>query len=244
MSSYKDFTINSKNPLARFSHRTRNKVAVSMIEGTDNIRLLDFACGDGEFLINASLSKKNNIYIGFEPYMESQNEAKDISICSNWSEIELYCESNGLFDFVTCFETMEHFSEERQNEILKDIKGTLKSNGKLIISVPIEKGFPVLPKNLRRLATDYKGSEEVLTFKNILYSLFGFKSSFVRQLRTGDEYIPYHMGFFFTDFEKVLRNHFLVESKSFSPFPMLPYFFNSQVFYKLSLLKTEKSSID
>ena len=139
---------------------------------------------------------------------------------------------------------MEHFSEKRQNEILKEIKGTMKSNGKLIISVPIEKGFPVLPKNLRRITTDYRGNEEVLTFKNILYSLFGIKSSSINQLRSGDDYLAYHMGFFFTDFEKVLKNHFLIESISFSPFPIFPYFFNSQVFYQLSILKTEQSLID
>ena len=91
MTAYKDYTINSKNPLARFSHRTRTKVAVSMIEGKDNIHLLDFACGDGEFLINASLSNENSTYIGYEPFIESQSEAKEMSIYSNWSDIESYC---------------------------------------------------------------------------------------------------------------------------------------------------------
>ena len=110
----------------------------------------------------------------------------------------------------------------------------MKEDGNLIISVPIEKGLPVIPKNLRRIAISYKGNEKIYTFKNIVYSLFGIKSESLNSIRIGNDYLS-HMGFYFTDLEALLKKYFKIESINYSPFPIFPYFFNSQVFYKLSL---------
>ena len=77
---YEDNTINSANPLARFAHRSRYGFSLSMIEGRNNINLLDFGCGDGTFLSNASNKENTNTYVGFEPYMESIIKEKNIKI--------------------------------------------------------------------------------------------------------------------------------------------------------------------
>ena len=231
---YEDNTINSANPLARFAHRSRYGFSLSMIEGRNNINLLDFGCGDGTFLSNASNKENTNTYVGFEPYMESIIKEKNIKIYSNWNDIKNVVIKNGKFDVVTCFEVMEHFSEERQKTALENIKEILKEDGNLIISVPIEKGLPVIPKNLRRIAISYKGNEKIYTFKNIVYSLFGIKSESLNSIRIGNDYLS-HMGFYFTDLEALLKKYFKIESINYSPFPIFPYFFNSQVFYKLSL---------
>ena len=231
---YEDNTINSANPLARFAHRSRYGFSLSMIEGRNNINLLDFGCGDGTFLSNASYKENTNKYVGFEPYMESIIKEKNIKIYSNWNDIKNVVIKNGKFDVVTCFEVMEHFSEERQKTALENIKEILKEDGNLIISVPIEKGLPVIPKNLRRIAISYKGNEKIYTFKNIVYSLFGIKSESLNSIRIGNDYLS-HMGFYFTDLEALLKKYFKIESINYSPFPIFPYFFNSQVFYKLSL---------
>lgn len=231
---YEDNTINSANPLARFAHRSRYGFSLSMIEGRNNINLLDFGCGDGTFLSNASYKENTNTYVGFEPYMESIIKEKNIKIYSNWNDIKNVVIKNGKFDVVTCFEVMEHFSEERQKTALENIKEILKEDGNLIISVPIEKGLPVIPKNLRRIAISYKGNEKIYTFKNIVYSLFGIKSESLNSIRIGNDYLS-HMGFYFTDLEALLKKYFKIESINYSPFPIFPYFFNSQVFYKLSL---------
>lgn len=231
---YEDNTINSANPLARFAHRSRYGFSLSMIEGRNNINLLDFGCGDGTFLSNASNKENTNTYVGFEPYMESIIKEKNIKIYSNWNDIKNVVIKNDKFDVVTCFEVMEHFSEERQKTALENIKEILKEDGNLIISVPIEKGLPVIPKNLRRIAISYKGNEKIYTFKNIVYSLFGIKSESLNSIRTGNDYLS-HMGFYFTDLEALLKKYFKIESINYSPFPIFPYFFNSQVFYKLSL---------
>lgn len=233
--AYEDYTINSKNLLARFAHRTRGKVALSYVHLHSESKVLDFGCGDGDFLSHLSADSGSSKLVGFEPYMEPNKGVSALNIFRNWDEITAYCDMNGLFDTVTCFEVMEHFSKERQIEAIDKILKVLKADGDFIISVPIEKGLPVIPKNLRRIALHYKGSEEIYTLKNIACSLFGIKSQSLDRLRKGEDYLS-HMGFYFTDLEDLLREKFIISKLSYSPFPKLPYFLNSQVFYQLKPL--------
>jgi cyclopropane fatty-acyl-phospholipid synthase-like methyltransferase len=233
MPSYDDYTINSKNPLARYAHRFRFKLSVEMLRDKKNITLLDFGCGDGNFLEGIS-SNLNNNHIGFEPYMDLKKsiDLNKLQIYKNWDDILDYASKNGSFDYVTCFEVLEHFSEEKQRRCFKDISTVLKKDGTIIISVPIEKGLPSLVKNLRRVWLLRSSNPGVYTFKNIFFSFFGIKTKALNKLRIGSEYLG-HMGFYFDDFEKIINEHFVFENKKFSPFKVLPFYLNSQVFYTL-----------
>jgi len=232
---YEDYTINSKNLLARFAHRTRGKVALSYVHLHSESKVLDFGCGDGDFLSHLSADSGSSKLVGFEPYMEPKKVASALNIFRNWDEITAFCDANGLFETITCFEVLEHFSKERQIEAIDKIHKLLEPNGEFIVSVPIEKGLPVIPKNLRRIAISYKGNEEIYTLKNIACSLFGIKSQSLDRLRKGEDFLS-HMGFCFTDLEDLLREKFIISKLSYSPFPKLPYFLNSQVFYQLKPL--------
>ena len=81
-----------------------------------------------------------------------------------------------------------------------------------------------------------KGNKEIYTLENILNSLFGRKSQSLDRLREGDDYLS-HMGFYFNDLEDLLKEMFVISRVSYSPFPKLPYFLNSQVFYQLKPLQ-------
>jgi SAM-dependent methyltransferase len=229
---YEDYTLNSKNPLARFAHRSRAKVAYSLIEPQPNLNLLDFGCGDGDFLLRLSEEQFSSNLVGFEPYMEQKKLSPMVDIYKSWDEIKIHCDEHGLFDTVTCFEVFEHFSIERQIEAINKIRKVLKPDGNFIISVPIEKGLPIIPKNLRRIAIDYKGNKNIYTLSNIICSLFGIKSESLNHLRKGDDYLT-HMGFYFTDLEDLLKENFVFSNILHSPFSKLPYYLNSQVFYQL-----------
>jgi SAM-dependent methyltransferase len=233
--AYDEYTVNSKNPLARFAHRMRGKVGLSFVHLHSESKVLDFGCGDGDFLSKLLADSSSSKFVGFEPYMEAKKVASALNIFRSWDEITAYCDMNGLFDTVTCFEVMEHFSKERQIEAIDKILKVLKADGDVIISVPIEKGLPVIPKNLRRIALSYKGNEEIYTLQNIACSLFGIKSQSLNRLRQGEDYLS-HMGFYFTDLEDLLRKKFIISKVSYSPFSKLPYFLNSQVFYQLKPL--------
>jgi len=80
---YDQHTFNSRNPLARLSHRTRYKVGIELIEKEKNAKVLDFGCGDGRFLNDLGNQKQNFILVGFEPFMES-TLFKHITICKKW----------------------------------------------------------------------------------------------------------------------------------------------------------------
>jgi hypothetical protein len=68
-SNYDQQTINSRNPLARYAHRTRVKRSVQLATPRVGLgKIMDYGCGSGVFL-----SKMNSIRegaaVGYEPYM-------------------------------------------------------------------------------------------------------------------------------------------------------------------------------
>ena len=236
--TYDQRTVKSKNLLARFAHRKRESFSVSLLEldkKAQGTRLLDFGCGDGNFLSVVAKNWQPQQLVGFEPYQKPKETASQLDVKTTWEEIKDLSDSNGLFDVVTCFEVFEHLSRERQIVAIKKILSVLKSDGQFIVSVPIEKGLPVLPKNLRRRMMSYKGNEHIYTINNVVSSLFGLRTSSLEKLRTGDEYLS-HMGFYFDDIESVFSEFFEVKTSMYSPFVSLPYFLNSQIFYELTPL--------
>tara|TARA_B100001057_G_C22781314_1_gene923748 strand:+ start:326 stop:1039 length:714 start_codon:yes stop_codon:yes gene_type:complete len=230
--SYEERTINSKNPLAKYAHRNRVKKSTEFVALSHDESLMDFGCGDGNFLSIIHGNLQSNKLIGFEPYMETKDSAKKIDIKTKWDEVEAWCDSNGFFDVITCFEVLEHFSRNRQAEAITRIKSILDPNGRFIISVPIEKGLPVIPKNLRRWKMNKKGNEHIYTIGNVISSFAGLKTSALEKIRSSDEFLP-HMGFYFDDLEEVFSESFEIKRTMLSPFDSLPYFFNSQIFYEL-----------
>jgi|SRR6185437_6883587 len=222
--SYSDITYNSKNPLARFAHRQRFKNSIKAINLTNGISILDYGCGDGKFLNElGSLNKDKNLnLVGYEPFMEPI-EGNKIRIEKNLADL-----NNEKFDVVTCFEVLEHFNPTNQYNYLQNMIAHLKSNGLVIVSVPIEIGIPALVKNLRR-RTLFKG--EQFSYKNIFKSFLGNPPA---EFRIKDGYLD-HMGFNYKDLEKLFKKDFVIVTKTFSPFKFLGSNFNSQVFYELKL---------
>lgn len=227
---YDKFTFNSKNPLARFTHRSRYKIGLNLIPKKENQKVLDIGCGDGRFL-NEILEKDNSSEVlGFDPHMVSTLFQK-IKILKEWSEVTEWVKQKGTFDVVVCFEVLEHLNPERQIEIFEKAKEALKEDGVFIISVPIEKGIPSVIKNLRRIMIHY--DPKIYCFSNIMASLFGYKTKWMKHHRKGSSYLS-HVGFFFDELEKVVVPFFNIERRLFSPFKKLNAKINSQVFYVLN----------
>lgn len=148
----------------------------------------------------------------------------------NWDDIIENSHIKGLFDYVVCFELLEHLNEKNQNEVLEKIHGVLKENGTLIVSVPIEKGIPSMVKNMRRILIHY--NSQIYHIKNVMASLFSCKTKWMEQHRRESHYLS-HMGFFFNDLEKNIEKKFKIIKRSFCPFKRLGFQLNSQVFYTL-----------
>lgn len=228
MGKYSKETYASNNLLRRFAQRSRFSKGLQFVQqnSTGHIHLLDVGAGDGYFLQEIA-SIVDGDFIGFEPYMDALENVQNLMFKS-WTEINKYVEREGNFDVVTCFEVFEHLNVRLQSETLQSISDVLKDTGVLIISVPIEIGFPSLVKNLFRKVSAGK-SDNYYTWNRIWKSIWGKK---ILECRENEDYL-YHMGFYFTDLEKVFVEKFKIENKFYSPFPHLGYNFNSQVFYVL-----------
>ena len=162
--------------------------------------------------------------------LELRKEVNDNSakIVKEWTSIEDDVNKNGKYQVVTSFEVFEHFNPSRQLEALSRIQNVLAKNGKLILSVPIECGFPALVKTaIRRI--NHPHNKHLYNFKNALNSL---RYKPMPQYRMGDEYLS-HLGFYFEDLEKLMvASHWILKNKFFSPFKGLSPNLNSQVFYE------------
>lgn len=199
--SYYDRTYNSPNPLIRWAHRSRFKNSIKAIDLTKSNAVLDFGCGDGLFLnqLKNTATQPINL-LGFEPYMDAISNNK-VSIHKSWDDIVDWANTNTKFDYVTCFEVLEHFGPGRQAEALNKMKSVLNKNGHIIISVPIEIGFASLVKNLIRKAKQPK--------ENYYYKPINIWKSFLGKplphLRNDTDYLA-HMGFSFKQLEMFLQS--------------------------------------
>jgi hypothetical protein len=148
-----------------------------------------------------------------------------LTIMRSWADVKRM----QPFNCITCFEVLEHFSQSKQREVLLEICSVLAEEGSLIISVPIEKGFPSVVKNIfRRLSTKDKSTYSI---KNIVAAFYGKPLPELRQRE--EEYLAPHVGFYYQDLEPIFLQYFDIVEKCLSPFSFLGYNANSQVFYKL-----------
>lgn len=224
MVDYHARTYNSPNPLVRFAHRARLKVALDVMPPAKGW-ILDFGCGDGYFC--SLLSRRVDgeaMVVGFEPFMAAR-AGDTTEILRSWEDVERRCDDLGPAQIVTCFETLEHFSPAKQESTLQCIRRILADDGYLLISVPVEGGFPSVVKNLsRRLKF---GGATTYSWRNIAKSWLWMA---IPEAREGGDYLS-HMGFYFVDLEKVLQRSFIINRRVTSPFRSLGPALNSQVFY-------------
>ncbi len=228
---YADLTTQNKSLLKRFSHGSRFKIAVNLLNPTSEDRILDYGTGDG-FMLSKIRSENNHCQIvGYEPIPCMFEELKGkINSFSKEKSVEIVNDTIGLsktFNKICCLEVLEHLTEENQKKEIEQMIQLLTDAGKLIISVPIEVGFSSLLKNIARIFL--RQSQSNTTFRNIGYSLFG-----VHFNRGESSYISSHIGFYYHDLERLLLSSELkMINKIFSPIPTLKGLINSQVFFVL-----------
>jgi hypothetical protein len=217
MVSYDRQTVNSPNPLARFSHRSRVRKSVSLGEKhlPQNGIVVDFGAGTGQFLSALSDQRSDATLFAIEPFMPPSVDPR-IQYISNFGSLSL------TPDLITAFEVCEHLTDVETEQFLFDAGSSLKVGGTLIVSVPIMVGGALALKELNRSITHRRASE--YSFSELLAGSLG------RTVERPTNRRPTHKGFDFRWLREKLRSHFDIENETFSPLP-LPWWANSQVFF-------------
>ncbi len=113
----------------------------------DSPRVLDFGCGDGNFLKAASL-------LGFEGFGVDFSESRrarsrqfgNLTLYSNLEDLQQdFLVAEDHFDAVTLFQVLEHLAEPLK--ILQQLSAILRPGGVLIVEVPNCKSVSDIPKN-------------------------------------------------------------------------------------------------
>jgi len=223
---YSNQTINNSSFIKRFSHNKRFQNTIKLLSPKNDDKILDYGTGDG-YILNQLYNK--NIYceiIGYEPFENKEllinyKNHKTIKIINSVKDIST------KFNKISCFEVLEHLTEKNQEIELQQMSKLLEENGKIIISVPLEKGISSLLKNIIRILLKQQHSNT--NYSTIIKSLFGIKFD-----RGSNKYISNHIGFYYNDLEMIFKKvNLKIEKRLFSPINLFSSILNSQVFYIL-----------
>ena len=228
---YTDLIVNNRSFIKRFSHSRRFEVAVELLEVRPTDEILDVGTGDG-YMLHKIVAAGAVKVVGYEPVDEQYRElSQSMVVLQKAGKAEIIRTLEELeperFEKICCLEVFEHLTEQSQRSMLARMRELLRSNGLVVISVPIEVGLASLFKNLVRCAIGQTHpNTSVVT---MLKSFLGMQID-----RGSAEYIPSHIGFDWRDLEELfLVQGFRIMKKAFSPFSALGGGINSQVFYVL-----------
>lgn len=231
MDTYQDYTYQSSFFVKRWLHQKRYSDTLRLLNLEPHDTVLDYGCGDGYFLrLCRDVIPVENL-CGYEPDHDMYNHAvraqhgTGIEIVNTLDSLK--CD---LFTKMTCLETAEHLVDEELDILLVNLQRLLTQNGTVLISVPIETGIPALFKNTFRILRGH--IPDNLTFVNFWSMVFGVSipRSTSETLEHG-QYIYSHMGFNHRRFEKMLKQHFLIEDTYYSPTYVLGTVFGNTVLY-------------
>jgi len=211
-------TINSPNPLVRYSHRKRISVAIDLARqfASDGARVIDFGAGPGLFLHRLGQSRPDLKLMGYDLFVEPGYPG--LTYVKSFGEV-----ASASIDVMTAFEVCEHLYDHEVAEMMQEAKRVLKPGGTLIVSVPIMYGLAIVPKVMnyirhkRSFAIDYSVVDTVK-------SMFGVPISRPESPRAT------HRGFDFRTLRRELANNFDIDESFVSPLRGLPWWCNSQVF--------------
>lgn len=115
-------------------HKQRYEFAMTMIASKD---VADIACGAGygSFMMGSIA----NSVTGFDISESALDHAKRHFSRNNVSFAHASKIKNNKFDIIISFETIEHMSEQDGGSFLRNIYESLKNDGLLIISTPINR---------------------------------------------------------------------------------------------------------
>jgi hypothetical protein len=156
--------------------------------------------------------------------MEEKYEEKSL-IYSEYNDILKFAP----FDVITVFEVIEHLSDMQFDEfLLRTDELFCRNKGTILVSVPIEIGPVLIPKEIYRILTKRKIEYKTLEFLKAAF--FGIPG---QRLENSSRGYGSHKGF---DFRQLLKRFqskgWDVTILGYGPLPFNWWYGNSQIFFK------------
>jgi SAM-dependent methyltransferase len=225
-SPYSTLTSNNRSAIKRFSHGRRVEVALSLVTALPGENILDIGTGDGAFPLALVHLRPMVCVVAQEPLPHMLEQAR--AMCVGERNITVTQAIPDLsFDWVTCFEVLEHLPPATIDRLLTQIHDALQPHGRVVISVPLEVGLPGLIKNVVRHALKQSHPS---TLSDKLRAALGYPVR--RNFPNG--YCGSHVGFDYRTLPSAFKNAGLkIVQVLYSPFPQMRFVLNSQVFWVL-----------
>jgi SAM-dependent methyltransferase len=232
-----------RDRLIAWSHRRRFEVGLRLAREFAGRRLLDYGCGDGTFLalLMAGTSPPSSAVgaeldgVQVEDCRRRLGGRAGLSFAAIESlDAPAY---QGAFDAVVCMEVLEHVVA--LDTVIDRLWRLTAPDGRLLVSVPVETGLPlVLKQAARRVAGwrgigDYPGTSPY-TLREYAASLFaGREPHLQRPIYGTDGPTPFHdhKGFNWMALRDRLAARFVIERVVASPLPWLGPRLATQVWF-------------
>lgn len=199
--------------------------------------LLDYRGGEGEFSRQLAAKYPFGRVCCYEPLLVQRMEAR--RHLTGIENIELISKIKSMpkesIDIIFCLEVLEHYLVSETLLALELIKSILKSEGLLILSLPIEVGIPALKKGIVRRRT--RPGEWDTDLLRIFFASLGLTPHIRPVSRLGDSF-PFHLhdfGFDYRKFVKQIERDFRIVEKNYYPLGKWGALMNTKVI--LTLMK-------
>ena len=232
----------SSDKLVAWSHARRFSTGITLAREFRGKRVLDFGSGDGTFLALAMMSgdapaEGAGAEITREVVEDCRRRYKSEPRLKFLQVGELDAREHArAYDAVFCMEVLEHVVNWEPE--LARMARLLVPGGKLIVSVPVETGVPVLVKQTVRRIAGWRGvghypGTSPYSWSELASSVFaGGRQHLVRPVfDTGSGPSHDHKGFNWMVLRDRLRRQFELERVVASPFSWLGPRFGTQVWF-------------
>jgi SAM-dependent methyltransferase len=226
-------TIQSRDPITRWSHKRRFAMARRMVKPFAGRCLADYGCGDGTFL--------TMVHDLFPDSAGIDHDRETVEACKTAYPEFRWLHTSQLtgerFGVLTCFEVLEHCVEP--DVIVRSLKKLLEPDGFLVISVPVEIGPTFVAKRTVRAIGYWAGARPGLDrFRPSDYWRIVFAGKNSRLQRNINQAVidgeprrwHGHDGFNWRALKVLVEREFTTEQMRFSPFGVTS-FISSQVYF-------------
>ena len=233
----------SRSWLIAWSHRRRVEMALEIARRFPAARVLDYGCGDGTFL--ALLMRQANPprqAVGAEITADLVDDCRarlggiahlSFALLSDLTGPE----HRGAYDLVACMEVLEHVV--KIDQVLDQMAELLAPGGRLLISVPVETGIPLLIKQTVRRIAGWRGighypGTTPYTWPELAAGLFAGPRPHVRRVEhraTDGSTFHDHKGFNWMVLREKIASRLAIEWTGSSPVRWLPPQLASQVWF-------------